>query len=213
MVNLNSEFVGNIANSPFRDCESNQRHYECGPRDSDTCHLFGYPRSYVEKHHFNDIRSPLLGTGSGAYDICYLRVVDPIDDWRASPTDNPHQQYLHIAAEQGLVGLSIFTIAIYLWIWLITATPLNLFSKIALGALVTCIISGFFNGHFSSFVEGRLVWIFVSAMLAYDLSSKVSGCEKKIRETFRVPRTVGFFRTLVSAAEVFLPILPFRKKM
>ena len=56
---------------------------------------------------------PFLGSGAGSYKYDYQATVEGVNGWRGGFTDDPHQQYLHIAAEYGLVGLMIFLLHYY----------------------------------------------------------------------------------------------------
>ena len=79
--------------------------------------------------------------------------------------DDPHQQYLHIGAEHGLVGLFLFFLAI--GCWLLTKVPKRpIFFVAGIAVLLGTMANGLANGHFSAFVEGRFVWITVAAYLA-----------------------------------------------
>ena len=52
---------------------------------------------------------PLLGSGAGSFEDDYGKVAQAkATGWRAKRSSDPHQQYLHIAAEFGLVGLGFF---------------------------------------------------------------------------------------------------------
>ena len=105
---------------------------------------------------------PLLGSGSGAFSQDYARFVMDVEGWRSIVTDDPHQQYLLIAGEQGLVGLGIF-IAI-LFAFLISQGN-DRYRLGAIGILLMTALNGMFNGHFGSFVEGRLFWIISGVLL------------------------------------------------
>lgn len=125
---------------------------------------------------------PLLGSGTGSYYYDYGDNIDPsgnwrkivdadplyqakLDDWREVIVDDPHQQYLHIAAEYGLIGLAIFFFCLCSWMWSID--PKIRWADCAAAAiLVGTIANGFANGHFSAFVEGRFLWIFLAVLLA-----------------------------------------------
>lgn len=108
---------------------------------------------------------PILGTGSGGYKIAYGDLVEGLEGWRGRVVDDPHQQYLHIAAEYGLLGLIIFLCAIASWLFTKpdVRTP---FHFAATGILLGTLANGFANGHFSTFVEGRFLWIQLAAFLA-----------------------------------------------
>ena len=123
---------------------------------------------------------PLFGSGSGSFRFDYSDIAKHGVGWRSIATDDPHQQYLHIAAEQGLLGLLLFIFAISSWLFS-TVDKGQRYAIAAFGILLGTVANGFANGHFSSFVEGRLVWIFVAAFLAgssFDLPFRVASVKK-----------------------------------
>jgi O-antigen ligase len=108
---------------------------------------------------------PLFGTGAGGFSQGYADQVSVAAGWRGLVSDDPHQQYLHIAAEYGVVGLSLFIISLSLWLkYSFLRTDIN--QRIAMAVLIATIANSFANGHFATFVEGRLVWIFLAALVA-----------------------------------------------
>jgi O-antigen ligase len=107
--------------------------------------------------------SPLLGTGAGGYPIAYGDLVTNKSGRQGVVSDDPHQQYLHIAAEYGIVALLVF--CVFLAVSLLNG-PQNVLVFSGLTVLVGTMVNGFANGHFSAFVEGRLLWIILGAMLA-----------------------------------------------
>ena len=112
---------------------------------------------------------PILGSGSGGFSEDYAQIVADNEGWRATVTDDPHQQYLLIAGEQGLVGLAIF-LAILLAMLISRGDDNNRLG--ALGILMMTALNGMFNGHFGSFVEGRLFWIMMGVLLSCTLPLK-----------------------------------------
>ncbi|MEK9652335.1 MAG: O-antigen ligase family protein [Betaproteobacteria bacterium] len=123
-----------------------------------------------------------LGSGSGSFTYDYGNLIDPtgnwiekmaedprynqnLDDWRKRIIDDPHQQYLHVGAEYGLIGLLFFLTMLFSWGFYSIDHP-NFFVYIATAFLIGTAANGFFNGHFSAFVEGRFLWIFLSALMA-----------------------------------------------
>jgi len=107
--------------------------------------------------------NPILGTGSGGFSKVYADVVAGQKGWRARVTDDPHQQYLLITGEQGLVGLAIFLMILGSML-LSRGDDKNRLG--AFGILIMMVANGMFNGHFGSFVEGRLFWIFSAILLS-----------------------------------------------
>lgn len=113
--------------------------------------------------------NPIFGSGSGGFSEDYTRIVADNEGWRATVTDDPHQQYLLIAGEQGLVGLSLF-LAILVAMLISRGDDGNRLG--ALGILMMTALNGMFNGHFGSFVEGRLFWIMMGVLLSSTLPLK-----------------------------------------
>lgn len=107
--------------------------------------------------------NPILGSGSGGFSEDYAHIVADDEGWRATLTDDPHQQYLLIAGEQGLVGLALF-LAVLVAMLISRGDDSNRLG--ALGILMMTALNGMFNGHFGSFVEGRLFWIMTGVLLS-----------------------------------------------
>lgn len=110
-------------------------------------------------------RAPLLGTGSGSFKYGYEKIISDETGWRGTKTDDPHQQYLHIAAEYGLLGLAVFLLALLAWIKT-QISQKNPYQLTAIAVLLGTAANGLANGHFSAFVEGRFLWIILAAFLS-----------------------------------------------
>jgi O-antigen ligase len=124
---------------------------------------------------------PLFGTGSGSYRADYEQQVAGIDGWRGKVVDDPHQQYLHLWAEQGLPGLLLFVG----FLGVCLATPVRswfIFAGITI--LLATLANSFFSGHFSSFVEGRLFWIVFGAMISGSLMQPSRARDKRVIDGF-----------------------------
>ena len=52
----------------------------------------------------------VMCTGSGSFADAYAETVKDQTDWRAQKTDDPLQQYLHIWAKHGIIGVFIFLV-------------------------------------------------------------------------------------------------------
>lgn len=107
-------------------------------------------------------KKPFLGSGSGGFSQDYSEIVTGSEGWRAIVTDDPHQQYLLIAGEQGLVGLGIFLAVL---VTFLISQGDDRYRHGAIGIIMMTAINGMFNGHFGSFVEGRLFWIMSGVLL------------------------------------------------
>jgi len=108
---------------------------------------------------------PVLGYGTGSFAKAYGdRFVMPELGWRGWPATDPHNQYLFIAVENGLVGLVAF-IAILVAAFREARGP-GAYRGIVRGMLLAWCVSSLFNSHFRTFPEGHLIWMMVGAMLA-----------------------------------------------
>lgn len=108
---------------------------------------------------------PVFGYGTGGFAKAYGdRFAMPELGWRGLPTADPHNQYLFIAVENGLVGLAVF-IAILVAAFREARGP-GVYRGIVRGMLLAWCVSSLFNSHFRTFPEGHLIWLMVGAMLA-----------------------------------------------
>jgi len=107
--------------------------------------------------------NPILGSGSGGFSADYAELVKNEEGWRATVTDDPHQQYLLIAGEQGLIGLGLFLAALGA---MLISTGDNDYRRGAIGILLMTSVNGLFNCHFNSFVEGRIFWVMMGVLLS-----------------------------------------------
>lgn len=121
---------------------------------------------------------PFLGSGSGSYKYDYAKHINELVGWQKFVSDNPHQQYMHIWAEQGIIGLVIFLCVIISWTWYPPDLPKSYY-WIAIGILIGTSLNGFANGHFSSFSEGRLFWILVPGLLSSEQTLSVANLRSK----------------------------------
>lgn len=101
------------------------------------------------------VDKPFLGTGAGAFSIGYAKKLTSDNGWRSTLTDDPHNQYLHIAGEYGLIGLMLFVVFLLL---IVLQAGLKGFGQNMLAAVVgISLLVSFFNGVFGGFAMGRLV--------------------------------------------------------
>lgn len=106
---------------------------------------------------------PLLGSGAGSFEVDYGQVAESRSEgWRAVRSSDPHQQFLHVAAEYGLVGLVLLMTFL---VSLVFRLRLDFCSVFGLSVLLGLCATSFFNGHLSSLVEGRIFWILVPLFL------------------------------------------------
>ena len=108
--------------------------------------------------------APLFGHGLGSFPEQYRRVVTQrYSGWRATLTADPHNQYLLILAETGLLGLLVFA-----W-FLVSALrqPVDGPFRVVGGALLLAwCVTSLFSSHFHTFNEGHLIAIVLGVCLA-----------------------------------------------
>lgn len=108
-------------------------------------------------------RHPLLGTGTGTFGTVYADEVRGRPGVAGTLTNDPHNQFLKIAVEQGLLGLAVFLG--FLW----SATRQRAsepWRMLGLGVLAAWCVTSLANSHFSTFTEGTFIWLWAGAMLA-----------------------------------------------
>jgi O-antigen ligase len=110
-------------------------------------------------------QKPLLGYGTSSFKRVYAaHVANKYQDWRNGSTSDPHNQYLFVWLENGLVGLLLFLAYIYTAIKQgATQQP---YGAIAASVLVAIAASSLFNSNFKTFPEGHLLAFFVGCLLA-----------------------------------------------
>ncbi|WP_158904660.1 O-antigen ligase [Burkholderia sp. L27(2015)] len=112
---------------------------------------------------------PLFGVGTGGFRAAYEQQVAGVKGWEATSTTDPHNQFLKIFAEEGIVGLVIFLAFIASAFWQRAAEP---FRILGLGVLCGWCATSLFNSHFSTFSEGRFIFVWCGIMLGAVSSSR-----------------------------------------
>lgn len=107
---------------------------------------------------------PLLGYGSGGFDVEYARIVSQrYQDWRATPSTDPHNIFLMILVAHGAVGLAAFG-------WFLFSAfrhaPRDLFGRIGTGSLLVIVATSAFTSTFRTFPEGHLIGVLLGVMMA-----------------------------------------------
>lgn len=109
---------------------------------------------------------PWFGVGTGAFRVAYQQQVAGKQGWEAVGTTDPHNQFLKIWAEQGLLGLAAFLAFIAsAFRQRVEAT----YRTLGVGVMCAWCATSLFNSHFSTFSEGRFIFIWCGAMLALPL--------------------------------------------
>jgi O-antigen ligase len=108
--------------------------------------------------------APLLGHGTGSFAGEYRRFAAKNGSgWQATPSEDPHNQYLYFLAETGALGLAAFG-----W-WLLAAIrqPVTGPLRVAgLALLLAWCATSLFSSHFAAFNEGHMIVMFLGVLLS-----------------------------------------------
>ena len=109
--------------------------------------------------------NPIFGLGNGSFETEMTNKTKKMKD-KGLALHDPHNQYLKIIAEFGIIGFAVF---VYL---LISATKQrpeknsSNYKEIALIVLAAWMTTSLFSSHFSTFTEGRFIYLWLGIMLA-----------------------------------------------
>jgi len=107
----------------------------------------------------------LFGAGTGAFQAAYTQQVANKTGLDGAVTQDPHNQYLKILIEQGILGLALFMTILFR-----ALIQKNVQDEIyLLGSTIICIwiVTSCFNAHFSTFMEGTFIWAWLGLMNRY----------------------------------------------
>jgi O-antigen ligase len=108
---------------------------------------------------------PLLGVGTGGFKQSFSAIAaEKYTGWRAIPFDDPHNQYLFITAENGLIGLLAFLFMIGMILKYCLRSG-SIYGKMAAGCLLAWCATSLFSGHFRTFPEGHLIAFIVGILM------------------------------------------------
>ena len=108
-------------------------------------------------------KNPILGVGTAGFDKAYLNEVRGKSGLAALQTGDPHNQYLKISAEQGLIGLIVFLGLLFM----VARQPVSQpFKSLGICILMAWCGTSLANAHFSTFSEGHFIWMWLGIMLA-----------------------------------------------
>ena len=107
------------------------------------------------------IEHPLLGVGTGGYPKAYSEVVKNTE---MPGTDNPHNEYLMVTSQLGILGLCAF-LYLFLMQWRLAANLHSIFDKMAARGLVLTILSASMVTSTLMDHTERTLYIWMSALL------------------------------------------------
>ena len=122
-------------------------------------------RTYWWKHSIEMIqKNPILGIGTGAFAAGLDNEVKDLTGPAATKTNDPHNQFLKILVEQGVIGfLALLAVIFSAFIAKNVSQP---YRMIGLTVLIGWCTTSLANSHFSTFHEGHFIWFWLGAMLA-----------------------------------------------
>jgi O-antigen ligase len=112
---------------------------------------------------------PWFGYGVGGFTPAYEREVpsqvgnQALTGWCARPAHDPHNQYLRVTVEAGVLGLVAFLGFIVAAVRQPASQP---YHGAALALLAAWCTTSLFNSHFQTFNEGHLIALLLGALLA-----------------------------------------------
>ena len=114
--------------------------------------------------------APLLGHGVGSFGEEYRRMVTArYTGWQATLTEDPHNQYLLILAETGLLGMAAFVWFLFSALRQPVRGPFRL---IGIALLLAWCVTSLFSSHFHTFNEGHLIAIMLGVCLARERATR-----------------------------------------
>lgn len=109
--------------------------------------------------------NPLFGVGTGGYKKHFSEIAkQKYTGWRAVPFDDPHNQYLFILAENGVIGLLAFLAAIGMMLKYCLKGG-SIYGRMAAGCVLAWCATSLFSGHFRTFPEGHLIAFIVGILM------------------------------------------------
>jgi len=118
-------------------------------------------------------RRPWLGVGTDGFEHGYQQQVAGQTGLAGMGTSDPHNQFLKIAAEQGLIGLAVFLAFLGTVVFLQRPDPI--YRVLALGVLLSWCATSMASSHFSTFSEGNFIFLWLGAMLSDPKSANRRG--------------------------------------
>jgi O-antigen ligase len=106
---------------------------------------------------------PIFGVGTGGFQDGYRPYIRGVTGWQGFESGDPHNQFLKTLGEQGIIGFAALLFFIFRALTCPAPTP---YRQLAVAAVIGWCATSLANSHFSTFVEGRLLFFWLGAMLA-----------------------------------------------
>lgn len=108
--------------------------------------------------------NPVLGIGTGGFKQRFSAIAaQKYTGWRASPAEDPHNQYLFVTVENGLIGLATFLFLLFTIVKYCMRG--GIYGKMAAGCVLAWCATSLFSGHFRTFPEGHLIAFIVGILM------------------------------------------------
>jgi O-antigen ligase len=118
---------------------------------------------------------PFVGTGTGSFIPVYQNLVQGREGVEGVATHNPHNEYLFLGVELGLIGLSAFLLWLCLQ-WRLAWHLHGLEAGLATGLVIAFAVGCLFNSLLLDFTEGN-VFVYLSGVLYAGLRAKEAAGE------------------------------------
>jgi O-antigen ligase len=106
---------------------------------------------------------PVFGVGTGGFLEGYRPYAQSKSGWQRQDTGDPHNQFLKILAEQGVIGL----VAMLFFLYQAFACPAPApYRQLAIAVLLGWCSTSLASSHFSTFAESRMIFFWLGAMLS-----------------------------------------------
>jgi O-antigen ligase len=106
---------------------------------------------------------PLIGVGTGGFRDGYRPYIQSDAGWQNFETGDPHNQFMKFQGEQGIFGLAAVLFFIFRVITCPGPAP---YRQLAVAVMISWCATSLANAHFSTFVEGRLLFLWLGIFLA-----------------------------------------------
>ena len=106
---------------------------------------------------------PIIGYGTAAFVEAYKGAIAGQSGWQGQVIKDPHNQFLRILVEHGIVGFLIFLL--FIGSFFLQPTQ-DVFRCLGLSVLLTWCATSLFSSHFTTFFEGRFLLTWLGVFLA-----------------------------------------------
>ncbi|MGB0957484.1 MAG: O-antigen ligase family protein [Litorivicinus sp.] len=113
--------------------------------------------------------APVFGHGVGSFREAHGRFVDPDRPW--GKTDNPHQEYLLIGVQSGLVGVALF-VSVLCATWVLSSRMPSAEQRLLRGGVLALAISCLFNSSLLDSGDGSFFTLFLACWLSTAFSDR-----------------------------------------